>query len=299
MELRVLRYFLAVAREETITSAANRLHVTQPTLSRQIKDLEDELGQQLLIRGCHRVELTAEGMLLRKRAEEIVAMADRTEEEFRAMKGELTGDVYIGGGETDAMSLIAAVCRELQLEHPGIRYHIHSGNAQDVTERLDKGLLDFGLLIQPTDIARYDRLSIPAHDRWGVIMRRDCPLAAKVAISPADLAALPLIFSRQVLDEREEGNGLAEWFGPYWGRLNIVATFNLCYNAAVMARQGVGYVLSLDKLVDTSQESPLCFRPLSPPLESGLDLVWKKYQVFSAAAALFLERLRKNFREEK
>ena len=243
--------------------------------------------------------LTAEGMLLRKRAEEIVAMADRTEEEFRAMKGELTGDVYIGGGETDAMSLIAAVCRELQLEHPGIRYHIHSGNAQDVTERLDKGLLDFGLLIQPTDIARYDRLSIPAHDRWGVIMRRDCPLAAKAAISPADLAALPLIFSRQVLDEREEGNGLAEWFGPYWGRLNIVATFNLCYNAAVMARQGVGYVLSLDKLVDTSQESPLCFRPLSPPLESGLDLVWKKYQVFSAAAALFLERLRKNFREEK
>lgn len=299
MELRVLRYFLAVAREETITSAANRLHVTQPTLSRQIKDLEDELGQQLLIRGSHRVELTAEGMLLRKRAEEIVAMADRTEEEFRAMKGELTGDVYIGGGETDAMSLIAAVCRELQLEHPGIRYHIHSGNAQDVTERLDKGLLDFGLLIQPTDIARYDRLSIPAHDRWGVIMRRDCPLAAKAAISPADLAALPLIFSRQVLDEREEGNGLAEWFGPYWGRLNIVATFNLCYNAAVMARQGVGYVLSLDKLVDTSQESPLCFRPLSPPLESGLDLVWKKYQVFSAAAALFLERLRKNFREEK
>ena len=133
MELRVLRYFLAVALEETITSAANRLHVTQPTLSRQIKDLEDELGQQLLIRGSHRVELTAEGMLLRKRAEEIVAMADRTEEEFRAMKGELTGDVYIGGGETDAMSLIAAVCRELQLEHPGIRYHIHSGNAQDVT----------------------------------------------------------------------------------------------------------------------------------------------------------------------
>lgn len=299
MELRVLRYFLAVAREETITSAANRLHVTQPTLSRQIKDLEDELGQQLLIRGSHRVELTAEGMLLRKRAEEIVAMADRTEEEFRAMQGELTGDVYIGGGETDAMSLIAAVCRELQIEHPGIRYHIHSGNAQDVTERLDKGLLDFGLLIQPTDIARYDRLSIPARDRWGVIMRRDCPLAAKVAISPADLAALPLIFSRQVLDEREEGNGLAEWFGPYWGRLNIVATFNLCYNAAVMARQGVGYVLSLDKLVDTSQESPLCFRPLSPPLESGLDLVWKKYQVFSAAAALFLERLRRKFREEE
>lgn len=154
MELRVLRYFLAIAREENITAAANYLHMTQPTLSRQIRDLEEELGQKLLVRGSHRVTLTAEGMLLRKRAEEIVAMADKTEDAFRAMKGDLSGDIYIGGGETDAMNLIATVCRELQEEHPGIRYHLFSGNAQDVTERLDKGLLDFGLLIQPTDIAR-------------------------------------------------------------------------------------------------------------------------------------------------
>ena len=295
MELRVLRYFLTVAREGNITAAANSLHVTQPTLSRQIRDLEEELGQQLLVRKSHRVALTPEGMLLRKRAEEIVAMTDKTEEEFRAMKGELSGDVYIGGGETDAMNLIAAVCRELWEEHPGIRYHLYSGNAQDVTERLDKGLLDFGLLIQPTDIAKYDYLSLPAKDTWGVILRRDAPLAEKTCIRAEDLSGIPLIFSRQVLEERSEGNELAGWFGPAWDDLHIVTTFNLCYNAAVMAKQGLGYVVSLDKLVDTSEGSPLCFRPLEPPLESGLDIVWKKYQVFSAAAEAFLNRLRERY----
>lgn len=297
MELRVLRYFLAVAREESITGAAHALHVTQPTLSRQIRDLEEELGQQLLTRGGHRALLTPAGMLLRQRAEEIVAMADKTEAEFRAMKGELSGDIYIGGGETDAMNQVAAVCRELQALHPGIRYHLYSGNAQDVTERLDKGLLDFGILIQPTDLAKYQCLSIPARDTWGVLMRRDSPLAAKPSLGVEDLLPLPLIFSRQVLEERSGHNELAAWFGPAWGKLHIVTTFNLCYNAAVMAKQGVGYVLSLDKLVDTSPESPLCFRPLRPKLESRLDVVWKKHAVFSAAAELFLERLRARFAE--
>lgn len=295
MELRVLRYFLAVAREENITAAANSLHMTQPTLSRQLRDLEEELGQKLLVRGNHRMTLTTEGMLLRKRAEEIVAMADKTEEEFRAMKGDLSGDIYIGGGETDAMNLIAAVCRELWEEHPGIRYHLFSGNAQDVTERLDKGLLDFGLLIQPTDIAKYDYLSLPAKDTWGVILRRDAPLASKPFVQVEDLVGVPLIFSRQALEERAESNELARWFGAAWNDLNIVTTFNLCYNAAVMAKQGLGYVVSLDKLVDTSADSPLCFLPLEPPLESGLDVVWKKYQVFSSAAEAFLHRLRERY----
>lgn len=224
-------------------------------------------------------------------------MADKTEEEFRSMKGDLSGDIYIGGGETDAMNLIAAVCRELQEEHPGIRYHLFSGNAQDVTERLDKGLLDFGLLIQPTDIAKYDYLSLPAKDSWGVILRRDSPLAAKQGIRAEDLVGEPLIFSRQVLEERSESNELAKWFGPAWNDLNIVTTFNLCYNAAVMAKQGVGCVVSLDKLVDTSADSPLCFVPLEPRLESGLDIVWKKYQVFSPAAEAFLSRLRERCAE--
>lgn len=298
MEIRVLRYFLAIAREETITGAANFLHVTQPTLSRQIKDLEDELGQKLLVRGSHRVVLTPEGMILRKRAEEIIALVDKTEEEFYSMKGTLSGDIYIGGGETDAMNLIAALCHELQESHPGIHYHLYSGNAEDVTERLDKGLLDFGILIQPTDITKYNFLSIPAKDSWGVIMRKDSPLAEKEEIQVQDLVSLPLIFSRQAMQPRLDKNELIEWFGEDWGNLNIVTTFNLCYNATVMAKQGVGYVVTLDKLTDTSADSPLCFRPLAPRLESGLDIVWKKYQVFSSAADLFLEKLKENFTEK-
>lgn len=299
MELRVLRYFLAVAREESITGAANYLHLTQPTLSRQIRDLEEELGQKLIIRGSHRTSLTAEGMLLRKRAEEIVAMADKTEEEFRAMRGQLSGDVYIGSGETVAMDLIAEVCREIQEAYPGVRWHLYSGNAEDVTERLDKGLLDFGVLIQPTDITRYNYLHVPAKDRWGVLVRKDHPLAGKASVTAADLVPHPLLFSRQVLENRARANDVMRWFGEDWNRLRIVATYNLFYNAAAMARQGLGCVVSLEHLADTSDESPLCFRPLSPALESGLDVVWKKYQVFSSAAELFLDRLRARFAEEE
>lgn len=295
MEIRVLRYFLAIAREESITGAANSLHITQPTLSRQIKDLEDKLGQKLFVRGSHRISLTAEGMLLRKRAEEIISLVDKTQQEFFSMKGNLSGDIYIGGGETEAMNYVASVCHELQNDYPDIHYHLYSGNAEDVTERLDKGLLDFGLLIQPTDITKYDYLHIPAKDSWGVIMLKDSPLAQKSEINVHDLANLPLIFSRQVLQSRMETNELAKWFGDEWKNLHIVTTFNLVYNAAVMAKQGIGYVITLDKLADTSDSSPLCFRPLSPKIESGLDIVWKKYQIFSPAAELFLNKLKEKF----
>lgn len=295
MEIRVLRYFLAIAREESITGAANSLHITQPTLSRQIKDLEDKLGQKLFVRGSHRISLTAEGMLLRKRAEEIISLVDKTQQEFFSMKGNLSGDIYIGGGETEAMNYVASVCHELQNDYPDIHYHLYSGNAEDVTERLDKGLLDFGLLIQPTDITKYDYLHIPAKDSWGVIMLKDSPLAQKSKINVHDLANLPLIFSRQVLQSRMETNELAKWFGDEWKNLHIVTTFNLVYNAAVMAKQGIGYVVTLDKLADTSDSSPLCFRPLSPKIESGLDIVWKKYQIFSPAAELFLNKLKEKF----
>lgn len=295
MEIRVLRYFLAIAREESITGAANSLHITQPTLSRQIKDLEDKLRQKLFVRGSHRISLTAEGMLLRKRAEEIISLVDKTQQEFFSMKGNLSGDIYIGGGETEAMNYVASVCHELQNDYPDIHYHLYSGNAEDVTERLDKGLLDFGLLIQPTDITKYDYLHIPAKDSWGVIMLKDSPLAQKSEINVHDLANLPLIFSRQVLQSRMETNELAKWFGDEWKNLHIVTTFNLVYNAAVMAKQGIGYVVTLDKLADTSDSSPLCFRPLSPKIESGLDIVWKKYQIFSPAAELFLNKLKEKF----
>ncbi len=298
MEIRVLRYFLAVAREGNITGAANYLHLTQPTLSRQIHDLEEELGQQLLIRKSHRVELTPEGVLLRKRAEEIIAMVDKTEAEFASIENTVSGNIYIGGGETQAIRQIAEIIKDLREIYPNIHYHLHSGNAEDVTDRLDKGLLDFGILIQPADLTKYDYLDLPARDRWGVIMRKDSPLAKKTSIEKQDLLGVPLLCSRQVVGARQPENKFAGWFGTDYEKVNIVATYNLMYNAAILVEAGVGYALTLDKLANTSEDSMLCFRPLYPELESGLNVVWKKYQVFSPAAELFLKTLKERFSYE-
>lgn len=288
MDVRVLRYFLAVAREESITGAADYLHLTQPTLSRQLMDLEIELGKKLFIRGSRRVTLTEDGLLLRKRAEEILDLVEKTESEFHETdQTEITGDIYIGGGETDAMRLVAQTAKQLQSEHPNIRYHLFSGNAEDVTERLDKGLLDFGILIEPADLSRYDYIKLPAADVWGVLMRKDSPLAQQEYVQPKDLWRLPLLTSRQVMAQK----GLLEWLGKKPEELNIISTYNLIYNAALMVDEGLGYALTLDKLVNTTGDCTLCFRPLKPRLEVGLDLVWKKYQVFSKATSKFLEQL--------
>ena len=294
MELRVLRYFLTIAREGSITNAANVLHVTQPTLSRQIHDLEEELGQRLFVRGSRNMRLTAEGMILRKRAEEIISMVDKTEAEFHSMSNVVSGDIYIGGGETEAVKLIAQIVCELRTAYPGIHYQLYSGNAEDVTERLDKGLLDFGLLIQPADISKYDYFNIPARDTWGVIMRKDIPLAKKETIRKEDLLNVPLICSRQVISEERHRNEFAEWFGEDFDKLDIVTTFNLVYNAAIMVEAGVGYAITIDKIANTTESSSLCFRPLEPQLDSGLNIIWKKDQVFSAAAALFFKKLREH-----
>lgn len=291
MEIRVLRYFLAVAREGSITAAANYLHLTQPTLSRQLKDLEEELGQTLLIRKSHRVTLTPEGMLLRKRAEEIIAMVDKTQSEFVSLGNTVSGNVYIGGGETRVMKEIATVIRDIQTAFPAIHFHLYSGNAEDVTERLDKGILDFGVLIQPADLSRYQSLQLKGKDQWGVLMPKDSPLAAKKAIQKEDLLDLPLICSRQAIRRHISRNEFSHWFGEDFERLNIVSTFNLIYNAALLVEAGAGYAISLDGLTDTSRDSALCFRPLSPRLESRLAIVWKKDQVFSPAAQLFLDRI--------
>ncbi|TPF16709.1 LysR family transcriptional regulator [Priestia megaterium] len=295
MEIRVLRYFLMVAREGNITKAADVLHVTQPTMSRQLKDLEQELGKKLFIRSSHSIILTDEGMLLRNRAEEIVNMVDKLEAEFSSMEETIGGDVYIGGGETEAMKHIARVAKDVQLRYPNIRYHLYSGNEEDITERLDKGLLDFGILIQPADISKYNYLNMPAKDVWGVVMRKDSPLALKESIQAADLLNVPLICSRQAMKQTFSKNEFADWFGEDFHKLNIVTTYNLAYNAAIMAEEGVGYAITLDKIVNTSTNSNLCFRPLQPRLESGLNIVWKKHHVLSVAADAFLKELQGEF----
>ena len=292
MDIRVLRYFLAVVREESISGAAESLHLTQPTLSRQLMDLEEELGVTLLNRGKknRRVTLTEEGMLLRRRAEEIVALADKTIEEFDTSNNVVSGDIYIGGGETNAMRLIARIGKKLQADYPMIRYHLYSGNADDVAERLDKGLLDFGLFIGTTNMERYNYLRLPVTDTWGLLMRRDSPLAGKESIRAEDLEGIPLIVSRQSMVHNE----LSGWSGHDFNQLNIVATYNLIYNASLMVDEGFGYALCLDRLVYSADNNDFCFRPLEPRLETHIDIAWKKYQVFSKAAEKFLEALQGN-----
>lgn len=281
MEIRVLEYFLAVAREQSISGAAESLHLSQPTLSRQLKDLEDSLGKQLFTRGSRRITLTEEGMLLRKRAQEIVDLVKKTENEINCSQETISGDVYIGTGETDAVRLIARTARDLQTDYPGIRFRISSGDAADVVERLDKGLLDFGVLLDPVDIAKYNYLRFPVKDVWGVLMRKDSPLAVKDSIHPQDLWDKPLIFSRQ--------NELTAWLKRPPSALNAAATYNLVYNASLMVDEGLGYALCLDKIINTTGCSNLCFRPLKPKLEIGINLVWKKYQIFSRASEVFLK----------
>ena len=287
MEIRVLKYFLAVARVQNISAAAESLFLSQPTLSRQLKELEEELGKQLFIRGSRKITLTEEGLLLRKRAEEIVELMDKTEKELLGSDEQVSGEIYIGAGETDGLRLIAKAAKELQEQYPQITYRIVSGDAVDITERLDKGLIDFALLLEPVDISKYSYLKFPVKDIWGVLMRRDCPLARKKCISSKDLQDMQLIVSRQALD----GSELTRWLKNGSEQLNIVSTYNLVYNASLMVDEGLGVALCLDKIIYVSGDSSLCFRPLKPRLEVGMSLVWKKYQVFSKAAEKFILKM--------
>ncbi len=291
MDIRVLQYFLAVAREESITKAAEALHMTQPPLSRQLKDLEDEVGKQLLIRGSKKVTLTEDGMLLRKRAEEMIALMEKTKSELSSSDENISGEIYMGSGETEAVSTIAKVAKDLQGEYPLIRYHIYSGDAEHIVERLDKGLIDFGLLVEPFDISKYDFIRLPVKDTWGVLMRKDSPLAEKESVCAEDLWDKPLILSHQTAISSD----MIAWLRKDISQLNIVATYDLLYNASRFVKMGFGYAIALDKLINTSGDSNLCFRPLSPVSEAGLCIVWKKYQVFSRAAGRFLQKLRLEF----
>lgn len=288
MELRVLQYFLAVAREQSILKASEALHLSQPTLSRQLRDLEFELGKQLFVRGNRKITLTEEGALLRKRAEEIVALVKKTESEITLSEESIAGDIYIGAGETDAIRLVTRTAAKLQAEHPLLHYHIFSGDSQDVLERLDKGLLDFGIVFDPTDLSSYNHIGIPKKDKWGVLMRRDSPLANQDTICPEDLWDKPIILSRQ----QKEGSELSLWLKKDFSELNIVATYNLLFNGSLMVDEGLGYALCLDGIINTSGNSNLCFKPLEPSLKLGMNLVWKKYQVFSKAAEKFLEQFK-------
>ena len=287
MDIRVLKYFLAVAREESITRAAEQLHMSQPPLSRQLKDLEDELGKQLLVRGSRRVKLTEEGRILRRRAEEIINLVEKTEAEIMTASDEISGWLCIGGGETEGMRLLTKVLKGMRDDYPNLRFHLVSGNADEITAQLERGMLDFGLLLEPVDLTGYDFIRLPVTDHWGVLMRSDEPLAAKPYIQPEDLLQLPLLCSAQQMIQNE----LSGWMGGDYDRLRVIGEYNLLYNAALMVEEGVGSALCLDSVTCTCEGGPLCFRPLEPRLEVGMVLVWRKYHAFSKAARKFLERL--------
>ena len=288
MELRVLQYFLAVTREQSISGAAESLHLSQPTLSRQLKEMEDELGKQLFIRGNRRVTLTEEGMILRKRAEEILELVKKAEDEISLSDETVAGDITIGAGETDGIRLLAKVAQKVQCEYPQVHFHIVSGDRVTVAEDMDKGLIDFGLLFGEIDISKYEYMRIPYKDSFGVLMRRDSPLAEKEIITPGDLLDKPLILSRQMIHD----SNIPALFHCSADKLNIAATYNLLFNGSLMVDEGMGYAVCLDKIINVTGKSNLCFRPLESQMDASLNLVWKKYQIFTKASEKFLLKCR-------
>ena len=292
MEIRVLRYFLETAREENMTRAAERLFISQPTMSKQLKELERELGVKLFKRSNYNIKLTEAGMLLRERAEDILSLVDKTLEEFKSLDDLNSGDIYVGAPESEAMEQFAQVVSDLQKQYPGIRCNIYSGNMQDVCEKLDKGLLDFAIVMNYVDLKKYNYLPMMTEDTWGVILRRDDPLAENEAFTISMLKELPLICSRQWADYE-----LPQWFGSDTNDVNITATYNLPYNGAVMAKAGIGYAMMLDRLVQTDEKSGLVFRPLLDVPKAEMYIIWRKYQTFTPVSELLVKALREKFSE--
>lgn len=286
MELRVLKYFSAVAKEENITKAAELLHITQPTLSKQLMDLENEIGKKLFIRGNRKIALTEEGLLLQKRADEIIKLVNKTEKELAQSDETISGDIYIGAGETDGFRQLIKIANKIKLQHPNIQYHISSGDIIDTLYDLDKGIIDFALIFGNVNQSKYNYITLPAKDTWGVLMRKDSELAEKEYIVPDDLYDKPLIISRQAHKKQE----ITSLFGEKYQDLNIVATNNLIYNASLMVDEGFGYAITFDKIINT-ENTNLKFVPFKPAVTAKMHFIWKKNQVFSKAAEKFLQSL--------
>ena len=284
MDIRTMQYYLAVVREGTISAAAQALHVAQPSLSRQMKELEEELGAALFVRGNRKITLTEEGMVLRKRAEEIVRLMRMTEDEISQIKNHISGSVRIGAGESWSFHYLSRTAASLAEEHPDIRFHITSGDTQDLMDELNNGLIDFALIFTDVDHMLYQSIELPAEDAFGVLMRQDCPLAAKKEIRMRDLEGLPVIVSRTA----------APFFAgsEEMSFLNIIATYNLVYNASLLVEDGLGYAICFDRLINTTGDSRLCMRPIVSQKKMSGYLIWKKYQVFSPAVQIFIDRIR-------
>lgn len=285
MEIRELRYFLAVAREENITRAAQSLHIAQPSLSKQLMELEKKLDKQLLIRGKKKITLTEEGAILRKRAEEIVELVEKTEHEISYDFEELSGDIYIGGSTSETILSVAA---DLRREYPDVRFHFYSGDAQDVSERLNHGSLDFAVMLEPVDNIKYEFVSLPDCSQWGVLMNKSDALAAKKALTNEDIKSIPLIMHQRIGLQNE----IAHWAGTSTESLNIAATYNVVHGSPIpFVKHGLGYFLTARYSLAPELDTDVCFLPLEPELPTRLALVWKKHAVFSKVAEAFYGRI--------
>ena len=290
MEIRTLRYFLAVAREENMTRAAEILHVTQPTLSKALKSLEDELGKKLFIRHSFSIRLTEEGVLLRNRAEDLICMADKIEQEFISLDDISGGELYLGLAESYQIRYLARVIKEFKTRYPNLHYHITSGDTEQIADKLDKGLLDFLVLAELPDSRKYEYLAFPEMDVWGLVIPESDPLSEKDAIRAEALKDLPLFCSVQAWN-----GDIKKWAESSFSRMKLEGSFRLSYNGSVFAREGLGYLLTFRHLIDTSDGSGLVFRPLEPTLETTLYIVWNRYQTFTPIAERFLRQLKEAF----
>ena len=271
-----------------MTRAAQRLHISQPSLSKQMKELETELGKKLFVRSNYSIHLTEEGMLLRKRAEDLLSLADKITNEFQTMDDITGGDVFIGCAESHLIKYLAQAVGRLNRRYPGIHYHITSGDTEQVTEKLNRGLFDIAFIVEPPDLSRYNYLEVPEADTWGAIMRKDCPLAEKDSVTIDDLLPYPIFCS-----EQSAKSDLPRWCGEKADQLNIMATFNLSNNGAVFVKEGLGICLTFDRLIETTPDSDICFRPITPILHTKMYVIWKKYQVFTTVSKLLLEEITK------
>lgn len=286
MELRLLRYFLAVAQEENITRAAETLHIAQPSLSKQLMELEHGFGKKLFIRGKRKITLTEEGIVLRKRAEEILMLCEKTENEIMQDSHLISGMISIGGAGS---ATVAQATSQMAGLYPNVRFQFFNGDAETIMERLDHGTLDFGILIEPIDIVKYEHIPLREKDQWGLLMRKDCSLASRESIHPEDIQDIPLIMPQRIGLQRE----LSAWSGISTECLNIIATFDVLFNnPSLLIKEGLGYAFSLNTLVDTSESQTLCFRPLEPAVNIEYGIAWKRYPVFSKAAEEYIDQIK-------
>ena len=288
MEIRVLRYFLTVVREQSITKASEVLHITQPTLSRQLAQMEEEVGVKLFDRGTRKITLTNEGLLLRRRAEEILQLVDKTERELVIQEEQVEGKITIGCGEIASVQLLPDLFQSFHEKYPRVTFDIYTATADHVKDQMDRGLVDIGLLLEPIDIEIYDFIRLDMKERWVVLMRPDSPLAKKDAVTAGELSELPLILPRRLWVQSE----LASWFGDYYENLNVLFTSNLSTNGAIMVSQGLAYSVVVEGSVPFWDQSKITYRPLSPELTATSVLAWKRGQPFSLAATKFIEHIK-------